>query len=370
MARAVGRPRIIVSHSSQDLELVQALVALVTRALHLRPSDIRCTSVSGHKLAAGAPVDETLRGELTVCDVMLGLITNVSVESAYVLFELGARWGSKRPFVTMLGAGAGAATLRGPLHNINTLSCESSSDIVQMLAELARLLRVKPLLVHEYMDAVERLVACSRKSALEREPSQTGMRKPRTTNRETTGAVAAARRCMREGDEARNAGNWDGAIKAYGEAIRFYESIADERGRALTLWERASAKNNLGLAFHVTGLLEDAVIWFSEAIALYELTLSDDKQALADQAAIAMANRALAFTAIGQYDKAEEDYGKACSLFEGVPLAGMPEDSRIAFAKAQKGLAGLVREKRVASKSQRGVLVKRLKKSTRRRRPT
>lgn len=54
---------------------------------------IRCTSVSGYGLPAGAHVDSQLQKEVGEAATLIALMTGVSVESAYVLFEVGARWG-------------------------------------------------------------------------------------------------------------------------------------------------------------------------------------------------------------------------------------------------------------------------------------
>jgi len=76
---------------------------------------IRCTSVSGYGLPAGAHVDSQLQKEVGEAATLIALMTGVSVESAYVLFEVGARWGAGRHCVPLLAAGASPKVLRGPL---------------------------------------------------------------------------------------------------------------------------------------------------------------------------------------------------------------------------------------------------------------
>jgi len=41
-------PRIFISHASNDVDLVRALVDVLSKAFHLPPGDIRCTSLPGH----------------------------------------------------------------------------------------------------------------------------------------------------------------------------------------------------------------------------------------------------------------------------------------------------------------------------------
>ncbi len=88
--------KIFISHSSQDLEIVKSLVRLIRGSLNLSSEKIRCTSLNGHRLPAGVGTDDRLKQEIFDCEVLIGIITPISLESYYVLFELGARWGLKR----------------------------------------------------------------------------------------------------------------------------------------------------------------------------------------------------------------------------------------------------------------------------------
>jgi hypothetical protein len=82
---------VFISHSSRDKELAEALVELLRLALNLKGNEVLCTSVEGSRLAGGADTDETIREEILEVPVFIGLLSDASVESAYVLFELGAR---------------------------------------------------------------------------------------------------------------------------------------------------------------------------------------------------------------------------------------------------------------------------------------
>jgi hypothetical protein len=136
---------VFVSHSSKDELLAQALVELIRASLNIPQKEIRCTSVNGYRLEAGASTEEQLRIEVNSAKVLIGVITPASMDSAYVLFELGARWGQKLPLIPMLGNGATASYLRGPLAGLNALSCDDSAQIHQMIEDLARKLGVKDL---------------------------------------------------------------------------------------------------------------------------------------------------------------------------------------------------------------------------------
>src|SRR5690242_5692592 len=117
MSETVGID-VFLSHSSRDSELANALVDLLRSAFNLPASRIRCTSVSGYKLEVGADTNEQLRRETVESLVLVGLITEVSIDSAYVLFELGARWGARKFLAPLLGAGRGPEILAGPLSGL------------------------------------------------------------------------------------------------------------------------------------------------------------------------------------------------------------------------------------------------------------
>jgi TIR domain len=135
---------VFVSHSSQDVALAAQVVDLLRAALNLRAESIRCTSVDGYRLPAGADSDEQLRDEALACRALIGIVSAFSLASAYVLFELGARWGTKRPLIPLLAPGIGPQALKGPLAGLNALSCESTGQLHQLVSDIAAILNIQP----------------------------------------------------------------------------------------------------------------------------------------------------------------------------------------------------------------------------------
>lgn len=139
---------IFLSHSSADEKIAKALIDLLRDAFHIEPSRIRCTSVPGYKLKTGAHTETELRREIQQARVFIGLLSEISLESAYVLFELGARWGSlqnygysgmgdsKNKLFPILAAGATGSMLRDPLKAYNALNCEIAADLHQLVADI------------------------------------------------------------------------------------------------------------------------------------------------------------------------------------------------------------------------------------------
>lgn len=153
---------IFISHSSKDKPVAEALINLLRDALSIPANRIRCTSVDGYRLPAGASTDEQLRQEIYATKVFIGLITPTSFQSTYVLFELGARWGARLPLVPVLASGADASTLRAPLTSLNALSCDEPAQVHQLLDNVASLLGVRLGSAASYQRYIDALVQQSK----------------------------------------------------------------------------------------------------------------------------------------------------------------------------------------------------------------
>lgn len=138
-ARVPGgdEPLILISHSSKDLALATALVEFLRAGL--LTNKIRCSSVDGYRLPAGVQTEAQLRAEVNSTEVLIGLITPNSLASAYVMFELGARWGAGSFMVPLL-AGVNADEIRGPLSGINALRADNDSQLHQLLTDVGKAL--------------------------------------------------------------------------------------------------------------------------------------------------------------------------------------------------------------------------------------
>jgi hypothetical protein len=148
---------IFISHSGDDSQLARQLVDLLRSSLNLRAEQIRCTSVDGHRLPGGADTDEQLREEILAARAFIGVLSSFSLASAYVLFELGARWGAKRPLIPLLAPGTGYQSLRGPLTGLNALTCESAAQLHQLVSDVAETLGIKaesPAVYYHNIEAI------------------------------------------------------------------------------------------------------------------------------------------------------------------------------------------------------------------------
>lgn len=125
--------RLFISHAFDDRELAKALVDLIEHVLKVDTrAAIRCTSVVGYTLSPGSGAGETLRANLRDCDVVLGLLTPKSLESKYVLMELGAAWGFQKTAVPLL-VGVSFADLPGPFKDVHAVQATSQAGVLSVL---------------------------------------------------------------------------------------------------------------------------------------------------------------------------------------------------------------------------------------------
>jgi TIR domain len=136
--------RLFISHASDDKELARRVVALFRAALNLPASAIRCTSVDGHRLEGGADTDDTVLSEIGSADAFVGILSDRSMRSKYVLIELGARWGLKKHLLPLLAPETSASVLGGPLAGKNALQADSEAQLHQMVREVGRVLGINP----------------------------------------------------------------------------------------------------------------------------------------------------------------------------------------------------------------------------------
>lgn len=156
--------KVFVSHSSADSPAASAFVKLVRDSLSIPAKDIRCTSVSGYKLPPGANADEQLRKEVFQSDVFVVLLSPKSIQSTYVMFELGARWASGRPLVPIMIDGLTPSALKAPLSAIHCVAGTSQPDLHDVVAELAKATGMPADSAAAYHDALAAFAAAAASS--------------------------------------------------------------------------------------------------------------------------------------------------------------------------------------------------------------
>jgi hypothetical protein len=121
--------KIFISHSSTNGQIAEYFVELLRSALPLKSEDIRCTSVDGYKLPAGAISDDQIKQEIFESPAFIALLSPTSMHSIYVMFELGARWGAKKYLAPIMVSGLMIEDLKPPLSAIHAISGTSDADV-------------------------------------------------------------------------------------------------------------------------------------------------------------------------------------------------------------------------------------------------
>lgn len=152
---------LFISHSGADSAVAKALVELFEKALKISARQIRCTSLDGYRLPAGADTNEVLRTEVFGAKLFVGLLTPTSLSSTYVLFELGARWGARRPLFPVLAGGTTTTDLKPPLSGLNALSASSGDQIRQLVEDASASLSMRVEPTASFTPAIEALVSAS-----------------------------------------------------------------------------------------------------------------------------------------------------------------------------------------------------------------
>lgn len=158
--------KLFISHSSLDSKLAEAIIDLIRSALNISASEIRCTSVDGYGLPGGADTEEVLRQEVHSSEAFVGIISKESLDSMYVVFELGARWGANKHLIPLLAPEVSADILSGPLSGINALNCRKS-DLHQLVTDLGNKLEIEPdspASYQKHVDSILKLISTRNKS--------------------------------------------------------------------------------------------------------------------------------------------------------------------------------------------------------------
>lgn len=155
--------RLFISHSSADMEFANRLVNLFRMALGMKPFEIRCTSVPGYKLPAGAKISDQVKSEVFGSTVFLALLTPASLDSSYVLFELGARWSTGLPLLPLFACGAKPSHVNAWLGDFNGMLADQEAGLLQLIEDAAKLLDLTPEPSSTYLSAIAELVAESKR---------------------------------------------------------------------------------------------------------------------------------------------------------------------------------------------------------------
>lgn len=151
--------KIFISHSAADEQLASALVDCLLSSMVLDDTELRCTSVAGHKLPVGCDFAKTLMEDIGDSSLVVGLITASAVSSSWVLFELGATWGAGKNLKPLVADSIELKALPGPLSGRHVAKFSSRSDVAQFIEEIAATIDAKPRTAAKIDKAIEQLLS-------------------------------------------------------------------------------------------------------------------------------------------------------------------------------------------------------------------
>lgn len=149
--------RIFISHASCDRDLVKCFVQALEASVTLADDEIRCSSLPGYRLRSGTHTSSALRKELSEAELIVGILTPESLESGWVMFELGAGWGANK-WVVPVVAGVDYDSMPGPLKESNATDAATRGELEQLFHEIASRLELKLRAPGKASEAIDELV--------------------------------------------------------------------------------------------------------------------------------------------------------------------------------------------------------------------
>lgn len=149
---------VFISHSSKDAEFADYLVSFLRLGLRLSATQICATSVEETQLRAGSDIDDTLRDELIASKVFLAVLSPTSIQSTYVLFELGARWGANKKILPLLLPNLDRKQITAPLSGFHIVLSDRSG-LQSLLREVGATLEKEPESADSLEDQLQNLLS-------------------------------------------------------------------------------------------------------------------------------------------------------------------------------------------------------------------
>lgn len=139
---------IFISHKETEAPIASSLVDLLLTSMPtINRVAVVCTSVPGHQLPFGKTISEALKDNIGSSSAVFAILTQESIKSEWVIFELGASWALSKIVIPILAPGLTDKNLPGPLKDYPCISIDkpdAAARICDSLTQVAHLLRKKP----------------------------------------------------------------------------------------------------------------------------------------------------------------------------------------------------------------------------------
>lgn len=137
--------KIFVSHSEKNVDIATALVNYLLSGLIIDDKDIRASSVAGHGFKFG-DLKNNIKNDLDEAPILIALVTKESLESYWVMMELGAAWILSKKMIPILASDIRHNDLHEIIkanHYIEISNDNASAKLSEMIAELSSDLRIE-----------------------------------------------------------------------------------------------------------------------------------------------------------------------------------------------------------------------------------
>lgn len=127
---------IFVSHSHKDEGIASALVSFFESGIGVEDREIRCTSQLTTGLTVGADIADEIRRDIKRCEYFVPLVTQNSLMSEFVGFEIGAAWAFQKRIIPLVFFPKGDATVQSLLRGFLYRDLTQLNQLVQLGQEL------------------------------------------------------------------------------------------------------------------------------------------------------------------------------------------------------------------------------------------
>jgi hypothetical protein len=133
--------KLFISHSSEDLFLVEKIIALFEKTLEIpklgnNEKAIRCSSMDEYKFSFGTSLTDQIPEEIKD-SYFICVLTPSSLKSTWVLFELGAAWGQGRSIVPLI-FDLDSSQLPAALNNTLAAKINVKNDVYGLIDQIAK----------------------------------------------------------------------------------------------------------------------------------------------------------------------------------------------------------------------------------------
>jgi len=135
----IGSIKLFIVHKETDKNIATLLVDYIRKATGLKPDQIMCSSVAGCQIPAGGWIAGELKKSIKSSAHIIALCSYKSVESTWVIFELGASWVLSKSIVALVGPGVRKDKLPAPIMEHSAIHIQKDEALPRIVDAIKRM---------------------------------------------------------------------------------------------------------------------------------------------------------------------------------------------------------------------------------------